>query len=147
MPALGLLAGTVALGVVGVAGAAPSNDNFANAQVISGASATVTGSNVGATQEAGEPVHGTNPTGASVWYRWTAPSSAPVTFDTYGSAVNTVLAVYTGSSVGALTQVAQNTTVSGNTATTWSSVTFTPMSGTTYSIAVDSCCVTGPGGY
>ena len=132
---------------MGIAGAAPSNDGFANAQVISGTSATVTGSNVGATNEAGEPTHGTNPTGASVWYRWTAASSAPVAFDTYGSAVNTVLAVYTGSSVGALTQIAQNTTVSGNTATTWSSVTFTPTSGTTYSIAVDSCCGTGPGSY
>ena len=33
----------------------PANDNFANAQVISGASGSVTGTNIGAGPEVGEP--------------------------------------------------------------------------------------------
>src|SRR5207249_3220653 len=44
----------------------PSNDNFANAQLISGNSGTVTTSNVDATKEAGEPNHAGNTGGKSV---------------------------------------------------------------------------------
>ena len=54
----------------------PANDNFANAQVISGASGTVTATNVGAGKEAGEPDHADNPGGASIWYAWTAPGAS-----------------------------------------------------------------------
>lgn len=56
---------------VGVPGAlaAPPNDDFANAQVLSGAFASTAGSLAGATKQDGEPVDG----GATVWYRWTAP--------------------------------------------------------------------------
>src|SRR5206468_3408882 len=37
--------------------AAPANDNFAAAQVLSGSTGTVTGTNAGATTEPGEPQH------------------------------------------------------------------------------------------
>src|SRR5207244_11517476 len=57
---------------------APVNDNFVNAQAITGSSATATGSNVGGTKEAGEPVHAGNTGGKSVWYTWTAPTSGKV---------------------------------------------------------------------
>lgn len=61
----------------------PANDNFANAQVISGLSGSVTNANnTGATLEPGEPssiitdVHdsGVN-VGASIWFAWTATAN------------------------------------------------------------------------
>lgn len=113
----------------------PANDNFANAQVISGSSGTTTGSNVGATKESGEPNHAGNAGGASVWYRWTAPSSGTATIDTIGSNFDTLLAVYTGSAVNSLTLIASNDDIGGG--NVQSRVTFTATSGTTYQIAVD----------
>src|SRR5439155_24179045 len=86
----------------------PVNDNFANAQVISGPTGSVTGRNSVASKEGGEPNHAGNPGGASVWYKWTAPSSGATTFTTFGSDFNSVLAVYTGNSVNALTEVTSN---------------------------------------
>jgi Calcineurin-like phosphoesterase len=114
--------------------AAPANDNFANAQVISGTSGTATGSNVGATKESGEPNHAGNSGGASIWYRWTAPSAGSVTIDTTGSSFDTLLGVYTGSAVNALTTIASNDDCCGG---RQSKVSFSAVSGTTYQIAVD----------
>ncbi|MGH9968579.1 MAG: peptidoglycan DD-metalloendopeptidase family protein, partial [Pyrinomonadaceae bacterium] len=88
---------------VGTGTPPPSNDNFANAQAISGTLGTVTGTNVGATKESGEPNHAGNTGGASVWYRWQPSSSGSATFATNGSNFDTLLAVYTGSSVSGLT--------------------------------------------
>jgi len=117
--------------------AAPGNDAFANATVVSGASGTWSGTTSGATSETGEPIT-RFPTSMTVWYRWTAPSAAPVTFDTYGSASDrNTLTVFTGSSVNALTQVVTNTLASGNTSTDFARVTFTPVAGTTYSIQIE----------
>ena len=87
---------------------APANDLFANAQVVSGSSGTATGSNAGATKEPGEPNHAGNSGGASIWYAWTASSTATVSIDTSGSSFDTLLGIYTGSSVGSLTTIASN---------------------------------------
>ncbi len=114
--------------------AAPANDNFASAQVISASSGTVTGNNVAATKEPGEPNHAGNAGGKSIWYSWTAPSGGAWTFNTAGSTFATLLAVYTGSSVGNLAPVASDITVPG---TNTSSVTFAATAGTIYQIAVD----------
>src|SRR5207248_5298457 len=43
-----------------IGSAVPANDNFANAQGLSGGSASVTGTSVNATKEAGEPNHAGN---------------------------------------------------------------------------------------
>ena len=85
--------------------AAPANDMFTDSIAISGASGSVTGSNVDATIEIGEPPPRSNKT---VWWSWTAPASGGCEFNTYGSDFDTYLAVFTGSSVGALTLVAEN---------------------------------------
>ena len=53
----------------------------------------MTGTNVGATKETGEPDHAGNVGGASVWCRWVAPADGTVTFDTFGSNYDTLLAV------------------------------------------------------
>jgi len=122
---------------------APDNDNFANRQTLTGASTTVYGRNVGATKETGEPNHG-NAGGKSVWYSWTAPHSATVEVTTAKSVTysglswNTLLAVYTGSSVSSLTLIASNddSGIGGDGSTT-SRLFFNAAAGTTYQIAVD----------
>jgi len=115
--------------------AQPVNDAFADGQSISDSAGSVTGNNVGATKETGEPNHAGDPGGHSVWYRWTAPASAPVTIDTTGSSFDTLLAVYTGSSVGGLTPIASNDDISST--IKQSQLSFTAQAGTTYQIAVD----------
>src|SRR5260370_39190463 len=75
---------------------APANDNFANAQVISGCSGSVTGTNISVPKESGEPSH--SPDGnngrASVWYQSQATLNSSVTLTTAGSNLDTVLEVY-----------------------------------------------------
>lgn len=116
-----------------VTGVAPANDNFANAAVV-GAPGTFTGSNIGATAEPGEPTHATsNGTRNSVWWRYTPSASGQVTIDTFGSNFDTVLAVYTGSAVNALTPVAANDDSGGG---YQSRVQFDAQAGVRYNIAV-----------
>jgi subtilisin family serine protease len=114
---------------------APPNDHFNSAQVLSGHSGTVTASNSGSTKEAGEPNHAGNVGGSSVWYTWTAPANGTWTFDTAGSNFDTLLAVYTGTSIGGLSPVASNDDVSLSDRT--SRVGFSATAGTNYRIAVD----------
>ena len=110
-------------------------DVFADAIQISGASGAASGSNVGASKESGEPAHAGNRGGASVWWRWAASATGETTFDTRGSSFDTLLAVYTGASVGSLTRVASNDDIGGG--VLQSQVTFTARQGQVYYIAVD----------
>jgi len=122
-------------GSVGVA-SQPSNDMFADRLVISGPSVTVSGNNTGGTKEPGEPDHAGDPGGASVWWSWRAPAAGTIQVSTAGSTLDTLLAVYTGTSVSALTLVASNDDapdVSDNT----SKLTFSATAGVIYQIAVD----------
>jgi hypothetical protein len=118
--------------VTGVSG--PTNDNFARRAAICGMTATATGTNVDATKQSGEPNHAGNTGGKSVWWKWTAPYDCSVQIDTIGSAFDTLLGVYTGSSVSALTSVASDDN-SGGSGT--SKATFSAKAGTCYLIAVD----------
>jgi hypothetical protein len=114
----------------------PVNDNFANATMMSGPLVTVAGSNVGATKEAGEPPIAGNAGGASVWWSWTAPASGSVTISTAGSSFDTILGIFNGSLVSALTTIAANDdSPAGGTLT--SKVTFNAVAGTKYAIVVD----------
>ena len=112
-----------------------ANDNFANCEFIGGANGTVTGSNVGATKEAGEPDHAGKLGGHSIWYCWTAPDTASVSFDTVGSTFDTLLAVYVGNSVNGLAAVASNDDIAST--NFQSRVTFTALVTTQYHIAID----------
>src|SRR5439155_253471 len=105
--------------------------------VISGSSGGVTGNNVGASKESGEPSHAGNTGGQSVWYTWTAPVSASVTIDTIGSSFDTLLAVYSGTSVSPLSAIASNDDIVAADGHVPSSVMFAGVAGTTYQIAVD----------
>ena len=116
--------------------AQPANDNFANANSLDliGTPGTFPDNNTGATRETGEPLIATNLGGASVWYTWTSPSNAIASFDTVGSAFDTVLGVYLGNNVSNLTAIAQDDN-SGSGGT--SKVTFPAPAGTKFYIAVD----------
>jgi outer membrane protein assembly factor BamB len=113
----------------------PMNDDFATRAQLSGPNVRVRASNAGATREAGEPVHASVTGGASLWWTWTAPSSSLVAFDTAGSSFDTVLAVYTGTSLSTLQSVASNDDASASVTT--SRVLINATAGTTYQIAVD----------
>ena len=93
---------------VGPASTGPVNNNFANATVITGTSISVTGTNVGATTETGEPDPAGVSVGKSVWWNWTAPVSGKVSLNTHGSSFDTVMGVYTGSAFSTLTTIAGN---------------------------------------
>src|SRR5205823_5093133 len=72
--------------------------------------------------------------GKSVWWRWVAPGPGIVTFDTIGSDFDTLVAVYTGSALSDLIEIASDDESGGNYT---SRVTFYTKSGVTYQVAVD----------
>jgi hypothetical protein len=123
---------------LGALPAAPANDNFVNAITLQGSAGSVNGTNANATKEAGEPapIPNLTPGGRSIWYNWTAPGTGNATFDTNGSDFDTVLAVYTGSAVNALSaSIASSDDISAQNHA--SRVQFAVTAGTVYRITVD----------
>ncbi len=115
--------------------APPANDNFAARQVLTGAIANSSGTNVEATEEAGEDLRN-GLFAATVWWKWTAPASEWVRVTTEGSSFDTVVQISTGTAVDAQTLVAFNDQAPGGTGAVTSSVTFQAVEGTEYNIAV-----------
>jgi hypothetical protein len=122
----------------------PSNDDFAAATALSGQNDSATGDNRNATAEAGEPNHytaaGSFPR-KSIWYSWTAPRSGEVTVSLCESPANldSVLAAYSGSALGALTPVENDDDACTAPAGAGPSrVSFPAQDGATYWFAVDS---------
>lgn len=119
--------------------------------LVDGPPVIVTGFNTNATKESGEPNHAGRLGGRSIWYTWTAPTTGVATLDTYGSTFDTLLAVYTGTVVSNLTQVAANDDDNSNDPNLvtnhffFSKVRFNAVAGTNYQIAVDG--FGGDGGY
>ncbi|MEA2163628.1 MAG: hypothetical protein QOK37_1755 [Thermoanaerobaculia bacterium] len=122
--------------------AGPANDSCSTAIVASGASFTDSQTASAATATGSDPIACAGNGGASVWYRYTAPSSGIVTVDTIGSNYNTVLSSWTGS-CGAFVAVPNGCDDnSGGNST--SSGTFTANAGVTYYFMVTS--FSGSGG-
>ncbi|MGC8829233.1 MAG: S8 family serine peptidase [Verrucomicrobiia bacterium] len=117
------------------------NDMFTNAITISQLNSPLFGSNIGATKENGEPNHAGNSGGASVWYKWTAPSNSIIVISTEGSDFDTLLAVYTGSTLQNLVAVASND--DDYYGSGFSKVTFNAISNQTYYIAIDGYAYSG----
>ena len=114
----------------------PPNDHFANRILLATFPIKATGSNVLATREAGEPLHALASTDTSVWWRWTATSAEEVVLTTAGSSFDTVLALYTGTVISSLLEIASNDD-EGNSTNRTSAVVFTTVPGQTYQIVVD----------
>ncbi len=115
---------------------APANNNFASAITMTGDNGSLNGSNVSATKETGEPNHDGNAGGVSVWWKWVAPSDGSLSVDTHGSNFDTVMGVYTGSSVSALTKKASNDDDGSSNSNSGVSIS-NVVSGTTYYVAID----------
>jgi uncharacterized repeat protein (TIGR01451 family) len=115
---------------------APVNDGFSSAIALSGNQAAVSGWNFNATSESGEPLHAGQAGGRSIWWTWVAPGNGTLSLDTQNSGVDTLLAVYTGTTVGALVQVAANDNGAGGSGGS-SAASMNVSAGTTYHIAVD----------
>ena len=123
------------LALVGAAAAAPpANDAFSAAEALDPASGTLSASTAEATREPGEPRHAGDIGSASVWYSWTPSFTGTAVVETTAQ-FDSLLAVYSGTSVSALTRLASND--DANDATTDSGLCFQAVAGTTYAIAVD----------
>lgn len=116
----------------GYEGVLPSNDDFQDIMLITSLDDTYNGSNVGATLQTNEPDHlgqGEN----SVWWKWQPEQSATYTFSTDGSDFDTVLAIYTGTTLSNLVLVSENDDYDNVS----SQVTFDAVAGTSYYLAID----------
>lgn len=112
----------------------PFNDDFADRAQLAGSVVTVRSSSREATSEPGEPAHAGR-LNRSLWFTWTAETGGLVAVDTRGSIGDTQLAVYTGSSLNALSRVVEND--NGGDGFLSSRLSFNAVTGTTYQIAVD----------
>jgi hypothetical protein len=86
-------------------------------------------------REPDEPDHAGITGHGSVWMKWIAPNDGTVTFNTQGSGYDTLLAVYTGSTLSNLIEVASNNDYDTN---TYSRVDFTVSANTEYYIVIDT---------
>ena len=84
-----------------------TGDYFADAQVLPGGLGYAYGYTADATFEPGEPATATGDI-HTVWFKWTAPTTAAYTFDTIGSSFDTAMDVFSGNAVGALTSLGAN---------------------------------------
>lgn len=119
-------------------GEAPANDTFADAAPISGYSGTsAVIDTTSATAEITEPAHAGQGAYHSVWWKYTAPTNGIVELDTLQSnqGFDTLLGIYTGSSLGSLIEVAFNDDNDDN--GNRSKAILTVDAETTYWIAVD----------
>jgi hypothetical protein len=107
---------------------------FARARPLEGERGVLDDDNTNAVNEPGEPLHAAVPGGASLWYAWRAPRTATFMFETTGSEIDTVLAVYEGDALAALSEVASNDDAQGS---LQSLVRFAATAGVLYRIAVD----------
>jgi hypothetical protein len=115
----------------------PPNDNFANAETLSGIQVHIVRNNIGATKEPGEPDHAYNPGGRSVWFKWVAPRSGTFAFTTNRSETNidTLINVYRGSALNDLQNQSFSNDISGINLRSFCRSGIT--GGTTYYIAID----------
>lgn len=117
--------------------AAPANDNFASAINMTGSGWTTTGTDVDSTAQSGEPFISINggTDGKTVWWKWTAPANGLFRISSAGSSVDTIMGVYTGTALGALTTIGTDAS-SGFGAT--GALVFKAVSGTTYYFMLDT---------
>ncbi len=124
---------------VSTAISAAGNDNFANRfQLAQAGSGILSSDNTLATRENGEPVIlPGNPGGKSIWFRWNPTTTGVVTFTTAGSTFDTMMGVYTGTSVSGLTREPSAVSDDDSGGFLTSKVSFNAAVGQEYEIVVD----------
>jgi hypothetical protein len=129
-------------GVTSVFAAPPSNDNFADAQVIGGIQVHVAGTNAEATTETGEPNLPFATTGNSVWYKYTPVKSRYYSIrTTRDTNFDTYLGLYNGTEMGNLFLSGANNNVLYP--ATGSAINTYLNAGTSYYIRIDGVSVNG----
>lgn len=111
------------------------SDNFESPKLLAGSKLTITDSNATASAQVGEPKHAKQTASRSIWFKWTAPAHGNAELSTATSGFDTVLAVYKGGTLTALTEVASNDDEKLNTTT--SKLQFLTEDGAVYYIAID----------
>ncbi len=111
----------------------PFNDDFASRARLRGTNLAVRGVSTGATVE-NEPTLAGHAAAATLWWEWTPTVSSTVRVSTSGSAFDTVVGIFTGSSLATLSPVAANDDEAPGLVT--SRLEFSAVAGTTYHIAV-----------
>ena len=88
----------------------PANDHFSDRPPLTfgGSNVVVRTTNRNATRETAEPLHAGKLGDASLWWSWTAPAAGLVLATTTGSDYDTLLAVYSGTSLSNLVEVASS---------------------------------------
>jgi len=112
----------------------PTNDDFTSATQLNAISGTAGSFNFSATKQPAE-VLPDGADGRSIWWKYTAFADGQLSLNTAGSDFDTVLNVYTGSSLGSLTNVASNNDIS--IIDDKSSLSLSVAQGNTYYIVVD----------
>jgi hypothetical protein len=118
-----------------LAGSAPANDNFSAALSLDGVKGSLSTNTGGTTIEDGEPSHGCYGPYGSAWFSFTTESAGSLRLDSTGSTFNNMLAVYSGSTLGGLTQIGFGDDESGENAI----ATVAVDSGQLIYIATDGC--------
>ncbi|HAM72139.1 MAG TPA: hypothetical protein DCM86_10895, partial [Verrucomicrobiales bacterium] len=109
----------------------PVNDRFEDAVTVSGGDVVFEGSNLDASVQPLEPVHGPGGGGHTLWWTWVAEADGTVAITTAGSAIPCDVAVYRGDRLDALSRVGQFRDIDSRPATV------DVAQGVTYRIAVD----------
>jgi len=91
---------------------APANDNFDKPTIVYGLTESISTSNRGAGRQKGEPKHTGAQGGGSLWWKIQPRASGYLTIDTVGSSIDTLMSLYTGTAVDALTDVIGNDDIS-----------------------------------
>lgn len=110
------------------------NDQFSDSQQTHNISLYSLALTNNASKEINEPDHASIGGGKSVWLSWVAPASGEVHVTTRGSTFDTLLAIYTGDSIDALTPIVSNDDTADS---SQSEVVFSSQTGLTYHIAFD----------
>jgi hypothetical protein len=112
----------------------PFTNNFPGGVLTNGYGGVGSGNDTNVTSEVGDPDLDGKQGSHLVWVQWTAPASGVATFSTQGSSFDTLLGIYTGTSLTNLVGVAADDDRAGYFT---SQAVFNTMTGTNYQIAVD----------
>lgn len=112
----------------------PWRDDFADGRLVREQMLFLGVNTTGGTRQPCEPRHAGTRGGSSMWFRWRSAEAGTVFLNTNGSEFDSVLAVYTGTDLCALTEVASDNDSGAGTS---SRLSFTAGAGRVYRIVVD----------
>lgn len=134
--ALALTGLVVGIGAPDAGAAGPAGANgFNAAPLLPAGNGNYTGHTAYATIQPGEPDHAAQPPFATVWWKYRRGTTANIRLSLQGSNFDTILAVYRGTAITNLTEVASNDDAPPTDAL-WSRLTFQAQANVTYRIVV-----------